>query len=190
MPRLRNEGGGHPNFSRSSSYSGQFYGEPLDKQLSKKPIPMRKLTSQPELLTRDKSKKPIPMRNLEAPPFYHRIAAPVEAGNKKVSAKMLVKVTIAESIGPLRVLLCEDATVVEVIKAALAMYMKEGRRPILTSDPLSFGLHYSQFTIDCLTPELKMKDLGSRNFFLCPKRESLTPAVSCRTEMETFSRLR
>ena len=63
--------------------------------------------------------------------------------------KMLVNVTVAQSSGPLRLLLSKDATVEEVIKETLALYAKEGRKPLLTNDPTSFGLHYSQFSIDC-----------------------------------------
>ena len=63
--------------------------------------------------------------------------------------KMLVNVTVAQSSGPLRLLLSKDATVEEVIKETPALYAKEGRKPLLTNDPTSFGLHYSQFSIDC-----------------------------------------
>lgn len=183
----------HGGFPRSSSFSGRFPGEPLEKILdpkSKKPAAMRRPNTHPELLRRDKPPfERTPWLNLEAPqpnpPLLSKIAPPVEPGNSKSAAKLLVNVTVARSIGPLRLLLPTDATVLDVVKGALAQYAKEGRRPILSTDLLSFGLHYSQFTIDCLNPNDKMKDLGCRNFFLCPKKES--GVVSCGTEMGKFA---
>jgi len=62
---------------------------------------------------------------------------------------VVLHVTVAQSSGPLRLLLSKDATVEEVIKETLALYAKEGRKPLLSNDPTSFGLHYSQFSIDC-----------------------------------------
>lgn len=63
--------------------------------------------------------------------------------------KFLVNVTVARSNGPLRLLLFKDATVKDMIKAALLLYAKEGRKPLLSNDRTSFGIHYSQFSIDC-----------------------------------------
>lgn len=63
--------------------------------------------------------------------------------------KLLVNVTVAQSSGPLRLLLSSDAAVEDVIKATLLLYAKEGRKPLLSNAPTSFGLHYSQFSIDC-----------------------------------------
>ncbi|KAH9328240.1 hypothetical protein KI387_000348, partial [Taxus chinensis] len=157
------------SFPKSSSFNRRFsllHGEPLDKisdPKSKEGISMRRPKTHPELLNRDKPAfERTPWLNLEMPPVL-----------RKSGAKLLVNVTVLQSIGALRVLMPTDGTVVDVITATLALYAKEGRRPILSTDPLSFGLHYSQFTIDCLNPNDKMKDLGSRNFFLCPKKQSI-----------------
>ncbi|KAH9328239.1 hypothetical protein KI387_000347, partial [Taxus chinensis] len=149
------------SFPKSSSFSGRFpplHGEPLDPK-SKKAIPnLRRPKTHPELLNRDKPPlERTPWQNLETPPVLSRKVPP---GECIINAKLLVNVTVARSIGPLRLLLSNDATVVDVIKAAVALYAKEGRKANLSTDPLSFGLHYSQFSIDCLNPNDKIKELG------------------------------
>ncbi|GMP98966.1 hypothetical protein CsSME_00046638 [Camellia sinensis var. sinensis] len=59
----------------------------------------------------------------------------------------------------------------DLIAAVLRQYAKEGRRLILPStDPSVFDLHYSQFSLESLDREEKLAALGSRNFFLCPKK--------------------
>ncbi|KAH9328244.1 hypothetical protein KI387_000352 [Taxus chinensis] len=189
---LHRHGHGHGCLPKPScSNSGRFsllHGEPLEKvpdPKSKKAIPLRRPKTHPELLNREKPAfERTPWLNLEVPPHLSKIAPAVDSAKSRSSGKLLVNVTVAQSIGPLRVLLPNDATVVDAIKAALAVYAKEGRRPILSSDPLSFGLHYSQFSIECLNPNDKMIDLGCRNFFLFPKKENLKRDVSCGTEME------
>lgn len=118
---------------------------------------MRRPKTHPELLNRDPA--PLLMSNT-------KMNTPVEALGVN---KLLVNVTVEQSSGPLRLLLSKDATVEDVIKAAFLLYAKEGRKPLLSNDPTAFGLHYSQFCIDCLNPTDKIKDLGSRNFFLCSK---------------------
>ncbi|ONK57401.1 uncharacterized protein A4U43_C09F140 [Asparagus officinalis] len=72
-----------------------------------------------------------------------------------------------------------DWTVHQLIAAAIKQYLKEGRRPLLpTTDPSAFGLHYSQFSFECLDPNGKLIGLGSRNFFLCPKDTTTTISAS------------
>jgi len=158
---------------------------------------LRRPRTHPELLNRDDH--PVLMNN-------KKMNTPVDQG---LSAnKLLVNVTVAQSSGPLRLLLSSDAAVEDVIKATLLLYAKEGRKPLLSNDPTSFGLHYSQFSIDCLNPTDKIKDLGSRNFFLCSKekakesrrlsfhsgetavtdRSGLSPP-SCGKEMQNISRI-
>lgn len=117
---------------------------------SKKPTAMRRPSTHPELLDRTKpAMERTPWLNLETPPYLTKKLSPPESASCKTSAKLLVNVTVARSIGPLRVLISTEATVLDVVRAALVLYAKEGRKPILCSDPLSFGLHYSQFSIDC-----------------------------------------
>lgn len=157
-----------------------------DAVKSKKPAAMRRPSTHPELLDRTKpSIERTPWLNLEIPPHLTKKLSPPESASFKTSAsKLLVNVTVAQSIGPLRVLISTEATVMDVIKAALALYAKEGRKPPLDTDPLSFGLHYSQFSIDCLNPKDKIKDLGSRNFFMCP----LSIAVSAESHLSSHEK--
>lgn len=85
--------------------------------------------------------------------------------------KLLLNVTIQRSLGAVQVVMPPEATVEDLIAAALRQYSKEGRRMILPStDPTGFDLHYSQFSLESLNKEEKLMALGSRNFFLCPKK--------------------
>lgn len=85
--------------------------------------------------------------------------------------KLLLNVTVQRSPGPVQVLIPPEATVDDLILAALRQYTKEARRPVLLSTAASaFDLHYSQFSLESLDREQKLMDLGSRNFFLCPKK--------------------
>ncbi|KAL7150166.1 hypothetical protein ABFS83_05G091600 [Erythranthe nasuta] len=84
--------------------------------------------------------------------------------------KLLVKVNIQNSLGPIHVVMSPENTVGDLTKAAIAVYVKEKRRPLLAnSNPGCFQLHYSQFSLESLEEDDKLMDLGSRNFFLCPK---------------------
>jgi len=128
---------------------------------------MRRPKTHPELLNHDGQRRP--------PVFNMKMNHPMEALSAN---KLLVNVTAAQSIGPLRLLLSADASVEDVIKSTLLLYAKEGRRPLLSDDPASFGLHYSQFSIHSLKPADKVNDLGSRKFFMCAKA---TANESCRS---------
>lgn len=103
-------------------------------------------------------------------------------------AKMLLKVTVLRSLAPVQVLMTTESSVGHLIVAALRQYVKEGRRPILPSDEASdFDLHYSQFSLESLDKEEKLKELGSRNFFLCPRKVEggvTTPFASCAKEAD------
>lgn len=62
--------------------------------------------------------------------------------------KLLLNVSIQNSLGPVRVVLSPDYTVGDLIKAAVEMYVKEKRRPLLpTTNPGYYDLHYSQFSL-------------------------------------------
>ncbi|KAG6415154.1 hypothetical protein SASPL_122556 [Salvia splendens] len=102
--------------------------------------------------------------------------------------KLLVNVTIQRSPGPVHVLVAPVATVQDLITAALRQYVSEARRPVLPSTACSaFDLHYSQFSLESLDREVKIVELGSRNFFLCPRQiaaESGGGASSCSKEAE------
>ncbi|KAK4370600.1 hypothetical protein RND71_010075 [Anisodus tanguticus] len=85
--------------------------------------------------------------------------------------KLLLNVTIQRSLGPIQVLISPESTVHDLIAAAIRLYSKEGRRlAIFSTDPSDYDLHYSQFSLDSLDRAEKLMALGTRNFFLCPKK--------------------
>ncbi|XP_061352361.1 uncharacterized protein At4g22758-like [Gastrolobium bilobum] len=116
--------------------------------------------------------------------------------------KLLLKVTMMGSLGPVQVVMRPESTVGDLIAAAVRQYVKEGRRPILPSnDPSHFDLHYSQFSLESLDREEKLMEIGSRNFFLCPRKcsgtvdsgggregNSTTPFGSCSKEADKASK--
>ncbi|XP_057443733.1 uncharacterized protein LOC130735877 [Lotus japonicus] len=84
--------------------------------------------------------------------------------------KVLVNVTVENSLGAIQVLMSPENTAADLIKAALEVYDREKRRPLLKeSDPNRYDLHYSPYTLQGLKQCEKLKNLGSRNFFLCSK---------------------
>jgi len=97
--------------------------------------------------------------------------SPQAEGRPKMT-KVLLNVTIQGSLGPVQVLLTLDSTVADLIAAAVRLYVKEGRRPVLpVSKPAAYDLHYSQFSLESLNRDELLVELGSRNFFLCKRRE-------------------
>ena len=85
-------------------------------------------------------------------------------------SKLLLNVTIENSLGAIQVLLSPEDTVADLVKAALLIYEKEKRRPLLKdTDPKCYDLHYSSYTLQSWKQNEKLKNLGSRNFFLCSK---------------------
>ncbi|KAG4933118.1 Uncharacterized protein HKD37_17G047608 [Glycine soja] len=90
-------------------------------------------------------------------------------------SKLLLNVTIESCLGAVQVLLSPEDTVADLIKAALAFYEKEKRRPFLkNTDPKCYDLHFSSFTLESLKADDKLVSLGSRNFFLCSKPPTAT----------------
>ncbi|KAL2328509.1 hypothetical protein Fmac_021936 [Flemingia macrophylla] len=121
----------------------------------------------------------------------HRDAAAAAEVVPKQPPKLLLKVTMMGSLGPVQVVTTPESTVGDLVAVAVRQYVKEGRRPILPSnEPSHFDLHYSQFSLESLDREEKLKDIGSRNFFLCPKKcggdegGATTPFGSCSREAE------
>ncbi|XVF13278.1 hypothetical protein REPUB_Repub08aG0194900 [Reevesia pubescens] len=87
--------------------------------------------------------------------------------------KLLLNVNIGSSLGPVHVVISSENTVNDLIKAAIEIYVKQKRRPLLEeTDPTFYQLHYSQFSLESLKPGEKLINLGSRNFFLCLKPSS------------------
>lgn len=125
----------------------------------------------------------------------NRAAAAAAAALPKQPPKLLLKVTTMGSLGPVQVVMTPESTVGDLVAVAVRQYVKEGRRPILPSnDPSQFDLHYSQFSLESLDREEKLKDIGSRNFFLCPRKcdgedgGARTPFASCSREAESASK--
>ncbi|KAK7261252.1 hypothetical protein RIF29_27560 [Crotalaria pallida] len=125
-----------------------------------------------------------------------KYAAPVvPEGMPRQPPKVLMKVTVQGSVAPVQVLMRPESRVGDLVAAALRQYVKEGRRPILaTMNASDFNLHYSQFSLESLDREEKLIDLGSRNFFLCPRKPASaleggmkTPFASCANEAEKVS---
>ncbi|GJN03045.1 hypothetical protein PR202_ga20448 [Eleusine coracana subsp. coracana] len=102
-----------------------------------------------------------------------------EMGRRRTPSKVLVSVSVQRSMWPLHVMASAEWRVADLVAAAVALYVKEGRRPQLPSaDPADFGLHYSQFSLESLDPSESVMELGSRSFFLCPKSSALGLAAS------------
>ncbi|GJN27727.1 hypothetical protein PR202_gb15773 [Eleusine coracana subsp. coracana] len=98
---------------------------------------------------------------------------------RRTPSKVLVSVSVQRSMWPLHVMASAEWRVADLVAAAVALYVKEGRRPQLPSvDPADFGLHFSQFSLESLDPSESVMELGSRSFFLCPKSSALGLASS------------
>ncbi|XP_061357826.1 uncharacterized protein LOC133302104 [Gastrolobium bilobum] len=84
--------------------------------------------------------------------------------------KLLLNVNIENSLGAIQVLMQPEDTVADLVKAALGIYDKEKRRPLLKhTDPKCYDLHYSPYSLQSLKSNEKLKNLVSRNFFLRSK---------------------
>ncbi|CAA7056739.1 unnamed protein product [Microthlaspi erraticum] len=87
--------------------------------------------------------------------------------------KLLLNVTVQGSLGAVQIIISPESTVNDLIDAAIRLYVKEARRPFLPeSDPSRFDLHYSQFSLESIGRDQKLISLGSRNFFLCGRKEN------------------
>ncbi|XP_057726354.1 uncharacterized protein LOC130941778 [Arachis stenosperma] len=119
------------------------------------------------------------------PPFF----AMQNGGNSpRRPAKLLVNVTLENSPGAMQVVIPAEDTVGDLVKAALVFYEKEKRRPFLKdSDPNRYDLHYSSFALESLERDEKVMNLGSRNFFLCPKALPLLPKKTCCSEKKNIA---
>lgn len=80
---------------------------------------------------------------------YRNNVLPVPEGLPRHPPKLLMKVTVLGSLGPVQMLMKPESTVGDLVEAAVSLYIKEGRRPILPSNFASeFDLHYSQFSLE------------------------------------------
>ncbi|XP_027362602.1 uncharacterized protein LOC113870207 [Abrus precatorius] len=104
------------------------------------------------------------------PPSHKFPLSTVETSQYLRPSKLLLNVTVENSLGAIQVLMSPEDTVADLVKAALLIYDKDKRRPLLKdTDPKCYHLHYSPYTLQSLKPNEKLKNLGSRNFFLCSK---------------------
>jgi hypothetical protein len=61
---------------------------------------------------------------------------------------VLVTVAVQRSMWPLHVMARTEWRVADLVAAAVELYVKEGRRPLLpATDPSALSLHYSQFSL-------------------------------------------
>ncbi|CAN6251748.1 unnamed protein product [Urochloa humidicola] len=103
-------------------------------------------------------------------------------GEQAVPSKVLVTVAVQRSMWPLQVMARAEWRVADLVAAAVGLYVREGRRPLLPcADPSAFGLHYSQFSLQSLDPDEKLMEVGSRSFFLCPRAAARAVASASRT---------
>ncbi|KAL3738036.1 hypothetical protein ACJRO7_019547 [Eucalyptus globulus] len=130
----------------------------------------------------------VPRRLLPPPPPPPPPASAAGGG----PARLLLNVTVERSLGPVHVVMAREKSVSDLIRASVEVYAREKRRPLLRGggDPRCFELHYSPFSLECLRPEEKLINLGSRNFFLCSKRStSSNSSCSGQASMEANSPL-
>ncbi|KAF0935253.1 hypothetical protein E2562_031707 [Oryza meyeriana var. granulata] len=115
---------------------------------------------------------------------FRRAADTVPEEERRLVApsKVLLTVSVRQSMWPLQVMARTEWRVADLVAAAVELYVREGRRPLLPSaDPAAFGLHFSQFSLQSLGPEEKLMELGSRSFFLCPKAAATAAAATVST---------
>ncbi|KAM0940332.1 hypothetical protein DsansV1_C18g0149101 [Dioscorea sansibarensis] len=142
---------------------------------------MRRPKTQPDLFS---------WRTADTPPISleDRLSLLKTAKEEKVPSKLLVNVTVTRSLGAVQVIASTLWTVNDLIAATIELYIKEARRPLLPTTLLShFTLHYSQFSLEGLEPNEKLKELGSRSFFLNIKSTAAT--ASCSDQVQNSSKI-
>ncbi|OVA01710.1 hypothetical protein BVC80_9071g31 [Macleaya cordata] len=92
--------------------------------------------------------------------------------------RVLIKVNVLGSTGPLRFLVNEEELVAAVIDTALKSYAREGRLPVLGSDLNNFLLYCSNAECHALKPWEKIGSYGVRNFVLYKKPEETTTTTT------------
>ncbi|XP_066359691.1 uncharacterized protein [Miscanthus floridulus] len=83
--------------------------------------------------------------------------------------RVLVTVTVLGSAGPLRFIVLEGDTVAALIRAALRCYAREGRMPLLGTDPAGFVLSTANGGSGALKEDEKITFNGCRSFLLWQK---------------------
>ncbi|KAJ4951427.1 hypothetical protein NE237_028259 [Protea cynaroides] len=82
-------------------------------------------------------------------------------------AKVVVKVTVEGSPGPVRTMVKLGSSVEDTIRVVVDKYREEGRTPQLDLDGVSFfQLHHSYFSLDSIDKTQTIGEAGSRSFYL------------------------
>ncbi|KAF8693286.1 hypothetical protein HU200_038670 [Digitaria exilis] len=174
-----------PRQQRSASFHGRSTAEQQEQQRGD--LLRQRPRTHPDLLAGVREDR----RSFRRRPATHGAdaAAPDTWPRRAAPSKVLVTVSVQRSMWPLHVMASAEWRVADLVAAAVGLYVREGRRPLLTSDdPSAFGLHYSQFSLQSLDPGEKVVELGSRSFFLCPKVAAASVSSSsstCPTEATT-----
>ncbi|KAF7016392.1 unnamed protein product [Triticum aestivum] len=168
--RQRQEAGGQL-LRGPGQRSASFHGRGAEQRHQ---LPKQRPKTQPDLLAGVRG------RSFRAADGGEPLA---ELAVRRTPSKVLVNVTVQRSLWPLHVMASAEWSVADLVAASVGIYVKEGRRPLLpATDPSTFGLHYSQFSLESLDPREKVMELGSRSFFLCPRSSSAavqTSSSSC-----------
>uniref|UniRef100_J3MB22 DUF7054 domain-containing protein n=1 Tax=Oryza brachyantha TaxID=4533 RepID=J3MB22_ORYBR len=85
--------------------------------------------------------------------------AVVAAAEQRRLTRLLLNVTVEQSLWPVHVVLGADCTVADLPLPGHA-----------GDAAAAFELHFSKYSLESLRSEEKLADLGSRNFFLCSRR--------------------
>nr|GEU66923.1 hypothetical protein [Tanacetum cinerariifolium] len=83
-------------------------------------------------------------------------------------AKVVVKVMVEGSVGPIRALVRLGSSVDDTIKLVMSKYNAEGRTPRLDQEDVttSFELHHSYFSLQSLEKSNVIGEIGSRSFYM------------------------
>nr|GLL19303.1 uncharacterized protein At4g22758-like [Ipomoea trifida] len=87
----------------------------------------------------------------------------------KGCCRLLISINVFGSAGPIRFVVNEDDKVVGVVDMALKQYAREGRLPLLGSDPHDFFLYPASSGFQALSASSSIGNCGARNFMLCKK---------------------
>ncbi|KAL1824177.1 hypothetical protein DCAR_0312225 [Daucus carota subsp. sativus] len=84
--------------------------------------------------------------------------------------RFLIIVNVLGSSGPIKMVVKEDDSVAAVIRAALKLYAREERLPVLGYDVNKCLLYPSHGEQNALSPNEVIAAGGGRNFLLCKKQ--------------------
>ncbi|KMZ74330.1 hypothetical protein ZOSMA_12G00140 [Zostera marina] len=108
--------------------------------------------------------------HITKPPFLHRLSeGERKRGIYTEDSKVLVKVIVQKSPGPVKALVKLGTTIEEAVSTVIDEYRKEGRYPTLDDDDTDtalFQLDDSYFSNQALNKTYKLGDVGGRSFLL------------------------